>query len=274
MLDDNLEDFDACDITFDALTRRVHVGGEGPAVIVMPEMPGLSPQVIRFARWVRDAGFSVWMPSLFGVDGVEGTADAGARVFKRACIAAEFRALAGQGSSPITSWLRALAKRAHRECGGPGTGAVGMCFTGNFALSMMLEPSMLAPILCQPSLPLDNPETVESPPEELAQIRNRLDKEDLSVLAWRFAGDPFCRAARFGAYEAALGRRFDGRVLPDTAANPDPPAFFRAHVPAPHSVMTAHLIDRDGELTRNAVKETISFLKRRLKPETLGRGGE
>ncbi|MBC9247551.1 dienelactone hydrolase family protein [Paracoccus sp. 11-3] len=274
MLDDNLEDFETREITFDAISRRVHVGGQGPAVIVMPEMPGLSPQVIRFGRWVRDAGFSVWMPSLFGADGAEGTADAGARVFKRACVAAEFRALAGQGSSPITSWLRALAKLAHRECGGPGAGAVGMCFTGNFALSMMLEPSMLAPVLCQPALPLDDPEAVESPPDELAQIRDRLHKEDLSVLAWRFAGDPFCRAGRFAAYEVALGAHFDGRVLPDTAANPDPPPFFREHVPAPHSVMTAHLIDQEGELTQSAVEETIAFLKRRLKPKAMGRGGD
>lgn len=146
---DEMGDFTARDITLGGETRRVHVAGRGPAVIVMPEMPGLSPQVVRFGRWVRDAGFTGWMPSLFGVDGVEAIAEAGARVFRRACISAEFRTLAGQGASPVTAWLRSLAQLAKAECGGSGVGAVGMCFTGNFALSMMLEPAMLAPVLCQ-----------------------------------------------------------------------------------------------------------------------------
>lgn len=264
MRNDSLADFTPREIACHAITRRVHVGGSGPAVIVLPEMPGLSPQVVRFARWLRDAGFTIWMPSLFGVDGAEGSPEDGAQVFKRACIAAEFRSLAGQGSSPITAWLRGLARLAHGECGGRGVGAVGMCFTGNFALSMMLEPAMLAPVLCQPALPLDDSAAVESPPGELAQIRDRLEREDLTVQAWRFAGDPFCRAARFAAYAAAFGPRFDGRVLPDFAANTAPPPFFRAHVPAPHSVVTAHLVDRAGAPTRDAVDQIIAFLQHRL----------
>ena len=36
----------------------------------------------------------------------------------------------------------------------PGVGAVGMCFTGSFALAMMTEPAVVAPVLSQPSLPL------------------------------------------------------------------------------------------------------------------------
>ena len=128
-----------------ALPRWGYVAGSGPAVIVMAEMPGISPQVVRFARWVRDAGFTVYMPSLFGRDGAVPTAEEGIAVFQRACVSAEFRALAGNASSPVTQWLRALARLAHAECGGRGVGAIGMCFTGNFALTMMLEPAMLAP---------------------------------------------------------------------------------------------------------------------------------
>ena len=122
----------------------------------MTEMPGISPHVARFARWVRDAGFTVYMPSLFGRDGAVVSAEEGAAVFRRACVSAEFRALAKATPRPV-QWLRALARFAHVECGGPGVGAIGMCFTGNFALSMMLEPAVLAPVLSQPSLPLDDP---------------------------------------------------------------------------------------------------------------------
>jgi hypothetical protein len=80
---------------------------------------------------------------------------------------------------------------------------------------------MLAPVLSQPSLPLNDPAGLEIAPEEIAAVRDRLEREDLTVLACRFAGDRFCRAERFAAYAAALGDRFIGRVLPDSAAGTD-----------------------------------------------------
>lgn len=262
--EDRLDDFTRRMITLDGVAKVVHVAGSGPAVIVMTEMPGISPHVARFARWVRDAGLTVYMPSLFGRDGAVPDAEAGAAVFRRACVSAEFRAFAANQSSPVTQWLRALARLAHQECGGPGVGAIGMCFTGNFALSMMLEPAMLAPVICQPSLPLDDPGGIEMAPGELAVVRERLEREDLTVLAYRFEGDRFCRAERFAAYAEALGDRFVGRALPDSAANPDVPAFFARHVPCPHSVVTVHLIDEAGEPTAAARDEILSFFVRRL----------
>jgi hypothetical protein len=140
-----------------------------------------------------------------------------------------------------------------------------MCFTGNFALTMMLESSMLAPVLCQPSLPLDNPAGIEIAPDELAAVRQRLEKDDLTVMAYRFDGDRFCKAQRFAAYSEALGERFIGRVLPDSAANRDSLAPFFEHVVAsPHSVVTAHLIDKAGQPTIAARDEIISFFANRL----------
>lgn len=246
----------------------MHVAGDGPGVIVLAEMPGISPHVARFARWVRDAGFTVYMPSLFGRDGAYPEAASGLSVMKRACVSAEFRAFAANASSPVTVWLRALARLAHEECGGPGVGAIGMCFTGNFALSMMLEPAMLAPVLCQPSLPLNDPDKIQIAPGEVAAVKARLEREDLTVLGYRFAGDRHCTAQRFAAYSAALGNRFVPSVLPSSAANPDPPPFFSQVVGAPHSVVTAHLIDREGEPTLGARDEILRFFVRRL-----GRGG-
>ncbi len=267
MRDDALNDFTARAILVEGARRTVYVAGSGPAVVILAEMPGISPEVARFARWVRDAGFTVYMPSLFGRDGAAASAEEGAAVFRRACISAEFRALGGGASSPISAWLMGLARVVHGECGGPGVGAVGMCFTGNFALTMMLEPAVIAPILCQPSLPLDNPAGLEITADELAAIRERIEREDLSVLAYRFAGDAFCRAERFAAYASALGDRFEGRVLPDEAANPDPPPFFAAHVPTPHSVVTAHLIDGAGQPTIAARDAILAFLASRLIPD-------
>ncbi|TAJ87644.1 dienelactone hydrolase family protein [Reyranella sp.] len=263
-VDDPLDGFAHREITLQAVAKTVHVAGSGRAVIVMTEMPGISPHVARFSRWVRDAGFTVYMPSLFGRDGAVPSADEGAAIFQRACVSAEFRALAANQSSPVTQWLMALARLAHQECGGPGVGAIGMCFTGNFALTMMLEPAVLAPVLSQPSLPLNDPGGLEIAPDDLRTVSDRLKREDLTVLAYRFEGDHFCRAQRFAAYAQALGDRFIGRVLPDASANTDVAPFFARHVPTPHSVVTAHLIDEAGQPTIAARDEILAFFKNRL----------
>jgi dienelactone hydrolase len=264
--DDPLEDFDHREIALEGATKVVHIAGTGPAVIVMTEMPGISPHVARFSRWVRDAGFTVYMPSLFGRDGAVPGVEEGTAVFQRACMSAEFRAFAANESSPVTQWLRSLARLAHGECGGPGVGAIGMCFTGNFALTMMLEPAMLAPVLAEPTLPLSDPAGLEIAPEELAAVRERLEREDLTVMAYRFKGDRFCKAERFAAYSQALGERFVGRELPDSAANPDTAPFFEQVVASPHSVVTAHLIDEEGQPTIAARDEILAFFARRLHP--------
>jgi len=263
--DDPLDDFAARDIALEGVTKRVYVAGSGPAVIVMHEMPGLSPYVARFARWVRDAGFTVYMPSLFGRDGAVPGAQEGAAVFQKVCVSAEFRAMAANKTSPVTSWLRALARLAHEERGGPGVGAIGMCFSGNFALTMMLEQSTLAPVLCQPALPLNDPAALEIAPQDMAAVRERLERDDLTVLAYRFKGDSFCTAQRFAAYSDALGPRFVARVLPDSAANPDVAPFYAKFVNTPHCVVTAHLIDEAGQPTLAARDEIIAFFGQRLR---------
>ena len=258
---DALEDFEPRELAFLGETKRVFVSGTGPAVIVMSEMPGIYPHVSRFARRVRDDGFTVWMPHLFGEPGRPLSTGYLVGSIVRTCISREFRAFAADQSSPVTAWLRALAAHAHPACGGRGVGAIGMCFTGNFALSLMLEPAVRAPVLSQPSLPLGRRGGMHIAPDELAAVKARMEREDLTVLAYRFAGDAFCRAERFAAYEAALGDRFVGRVLPDSAANPDAP------MKNPHSVVTAHLIDRDGEPTRHALDEILGFFRARLRED-------
>jgi hypothetical protein len=129
---------------------------------------------------------------------------------------------------------------------------------------MMLEPAMLAGVLSQPSLPLKEPGGLEIAPDELKAVRERLDRDDLTVLAYRFAGDKICRAERFAAYAAALGDRFVARTLPDSAANPDVAPFFAQRVPFPHSVVTQHLIDEAGQPTIAARDEILAFFVQRL----------
>lgn len=262
--DDALADFERRLFSHEDDERPVYVSGTGPAVIIMPEMPGISPDVARFARWVREAGFAVYLPSLFGVAGAYPTTEAGNDIMRRACVSKEFRVFAGGGTSPIVDWLRALARIAHAECGGPGVGTVGMCFTGNFALTMTLEPAVIAPVLGQPSLPLDDPARLEMSDSDSQTIKERFEREDLVALGYRFDNDKWCTGQRFAAYDALLGQRFHGRVLPGSAANTEPPPFFRDSVQTPHSVVTAHLVDSDGHPTLQARDEIIAFLSSRL----------
>jgi len=253
-----LNDFEKRSLTFLGREKEVYVAGEGPAVIVMSEMPGIYQLVADFARKVRDRGFTVYMPHMFGD---VGRPPGGLYMFRsiaRACISREFKAFAANQSSPIVDWLRALAKHAHEECGGKGVGAIGMCFTGNFALNLMLEPSVLAPVLSQPSLPLGKKNGMHISPEELRCVKDRLDEEDLTVLGYCFEGDGFCQKERFEDYENALGDRFIGKTLPADSARPGTGM-------QGHSVVTMHLIDEEGEPTRQALDEILAFYDMRLK---------
>lgn len=265
-LDDTITDFSRRLVDVDGVVKTVYVAGSGPAVVLMPEMPGISPDVLRLARWVRDAGFTVYVPSLFGIDGAYPTVEGGEKVVRRACVSAEFRAFAGAGTSPVTVWLRGLARQAHAECGGPGVGAIGLCFTGNFALTMALEPAVTAPVVNHPSLPLDDPAGLEISDEDASAVRDRIARDGLKVLAYRFDNDRWCTGQRFAAYQALLGDAFDGRVLPGSSANTNSPPFFREVVRSPHSVVTAHLVDEDGHPTLKARDEILAFLTDRLSP--------
>ena len=262
---DPLDDFALRELAFNDEAKRVYVAGAGPAVVVMCEMPGITPDVARFARWVRDAGFTVWMPSLFGVDGAAPTIELAGEAMRSGCVRREFRAFAGGQPSPMAAWLRALAAHAHVECGGPGVGAVGMCFTGGFALLMTLAPSVLAPVMSQPSLPLDDPASTFIGDDDMAAVKQRLDADDLAVLAYRFEGDAYCQAARFDSFARALGDRFVARVLPDSAAGE------HGWVGSPHSVLTTSLIDEAGQPTAAARDEILDFFRARLLSESAAR---
>ena len=254
---DALTDFERRPLSFLGKEKDVFVAGEGAPVIVMSEIPGITPEVARFARWVREAGFRIWMPNLFGEPGRPVSGGYILQSVARACISREFYVLGTNRTSPVVDWLRALAAHASAESGGKSVGAIGMCLTGNFALTMMLEPSMKAPVLSQPSLPVSSDEGMHISRKDVAKVRERLEREDLTVLAYRFAGDPRCTAARFAAFEEALGDRFDGRVIADEHANPNAPN-------PNHSVVTLNLIDEAGQPTRQAVEDIIAFFKQRL----------
>lgn len=254
-----LKDYTAFDFHDGRWTRTVWRRGSGPAVIVIHEMPGLHPLVIRFADRVAQAGMTVFCPSLFGEPGRPVTRGyAMATMFKTICIRREFNVWSGGKSSPIVDWLRALARKAHQECGGKGVGAVGMCFTGGFALAMMTEPSVVAPVMSQPSMPVAlfaGKGAIDASPYEISCARERFEKEDLSLIGLRFRSDKLVPDERFATYAREFGDRFEPHEFDDADSAPG--------LVNAHSVLTVNLIDEPGSKTKLAEERVIRFFRER-----------
>lgn len=256
----------------EGFAHDVYRRGEGPAVLVLTEMPGISPMVLGFADLVVAEGFTAVLPDLFGEAGrdpVAGGRLAGALYtgssISRACVSREFAAFALGTPSPSVRYLRALAAREHVRCGGPGVGVVGMCFTGGFALAMADDPRVLAPVLSQPSMPIPltkkHAASVDCDDATLARVRERCVKEDLRVLGMRFEGDYFVPPERFATLRRALGDGFVGIELTQADGHPDDPFPFH------HSVLTTALVDEPGSRTRAARDEVLALFRRKLRPE-------
>lgn len=200
----------AADLDGRQLTFPTHRKGSGPGVIVIHEMPGLIPEVITFGEEVVAAGYTVVMPELFGRTGAPATVANTLRASVNVCVRREFTKLATGQTSPVAGWLRSLARELHTELGGPGVGALGMCFTGGFALAMMVDESVAAPVLCQPSTPFPvgrrRAADVNLSPADLAAVRQRTSA-GCQVLGLRYAEDGVT-GTRFDTLSAHLGDAF------------------------------------------------------------------
>ncbi|HYO85324.1 MAG TPA: dienelactone hydrolase family protein [Dermatophilaceae bacterium] len=235
--------------------RSTHAAGEvshstyrkgvGPGVVIVHEIPGITPEVLRFATEVADRGYTVVLPHLFGDPGARGTTSQIVKSIARVCVSNEFTKLKAGVTSPVADWLRSLARRLHDELGGPGVGALGMCLTGGFALAMMVDDSIAAPVVAQPTLPGAIGKTragdLGLSPADRAVVRRRV-AEGCSVLGIRYRNDP------------ATGTRFD------TLTNELGDGFIKVELEGKgHSTLTA---DRH----QVAVDRVLDFFDERLKP--------
>ncbi len=194
----------------DGTTHPTYRQGSGPGVVVIHEIPGITPQVEAFGQEVVDAGFTVVMPHLFGTPGRGMDPAHVAQAFRQVCVNREFTKLATGETTPVAGWLRSLARELHSELGGPGVGALGMCFTGGFALAMMVDEAVTAPVLCQPSAPFAvgrrRAADLNLSPADLAAVKERA-AGGCSVLGLQFAKDP-ATGTRFDTLDDELGQAF------------------------------------------------------------------
>lgn len=229
--------------TADGKTFPTYRKGTGPGVVVIHEIPGLTDAVIGFGDEIVEAGYTVVMPQLFGEPGMKLASLATAKSMASICVRKEFTKLATRETTPMADWLRSLARELHGELGGPGVGALGMCFTGGFALAMMVDESVAAPVLCQPSTPFPvgkkRAADLNLAPADLTKVKARA-AAGCEVLGLRFVGD------------AAVGTRFE------TLTSEIGDAFIKVEFPGKqHSTLTLH---RQQE----GVDRVISFFDEKL----------
>lgn len=258
----NLDGFTRSPFSHLGKTRDVFRIGSGPAVVVLHEIPGITPTVAAFARRVAEAGFTAVCPVLVGTPGLPFSKRYAARSFASVCISREFNVFVAGKTSPVVTWLRALAQAEHASNGGPGVGVVGMCFSGGFALAMAADPVVIAPVMSQPSLPIvtawrkGNVTALDCSAGELAELKGRMDEDlELCVVGYRFSGDALVPKQRFARLEQELGDRFVGVTFDSSPGNPN------GHPARAHSVLTEHLVE-------SAAADVIALFQRRLRPDS------
>jgi dienelactone hydrolase len=197
------EPFTAAGFTYDVYRK-----GEGPGVVLIPEMPGLHPGVLALGNHLVDNGFTVAAPSLYGTPGAPGVRPGAIPVMVRGCVAKEFAAFATNADRPIAHYLRALARDLNDRTPGKGVGVIGECWSGGFALAAAVDDSVLAPVMSQPSLPIGLTAKQKRDPglseAELKVVERRATEEGLCVMGLRFSEDRMVPSERFATLK--IGR--------------------------------------------------------------------
>jgi dienelactone hydrolase len=231
-------------------------------VVLIPEIPGIHPGVLGLGNHLVDNGFTVAIPSLFGVPGKPSTTGYIATTIARACVAKEFAAFATNKQRPVSLFLRALARDLNASTPGKGVGVIGQCFTGGFALAAAVDDSVLAPVLSQPSVPLPLGRTRGRDPglseSELTTVANRAANEGLCAMGLRFSEDSIVSAERFAVLKDRLGDAFEVIEIDSRPGNE------HGFAKSAHSVLTLEVREVDGQPAYEARKRVVEFLTQRL----------
>ena len=243
-------------------THDVYRRGEGPGVVLIPELPGIHPGVLALGNHLVDNGFTVAIPSLFGEPGRAVSVGYALPVIARTCVAREFAGFATNRQRPVSVFLRALARDLKASTPGKGVGVIGQCFTGGFALAAAVDDSVLAPVLSQPSVPI--PLTLRHRRDpglsevELNAVKDRADKDGLCAMGLRFSKDFMSPGERFVTLKERLGDAFEVIEIDSGPGNEH--GFTRAA----HSVLTLEVREVDGHPAYEARKRVVEFLTQRL----------
>lgn len=258
-----IEEYELFIFEHKGISLPVYKRGKGAGIVLMHELPGITPKVLEFSNTLVARGFTVWMPSLTGIPGQETSKYAIAKQLVKVCIRKEFHMLAKNHSSPITGWLRALCCKLDHVTSRQGIGVLGMCFTGNFALTMMVETCVKAPVVCQPYLPIPlTPafkRSLHLSQEELNIIKTKTLDSELKVLGLRFSDDSISPSDRFKCLKNELGNGFEEIEIDSSPGNPH-------HISQQaHSVLTEDFNSNTDHPTYQARERIFQFFDETLR---------
>jgi dienelactone hydrolase len=243
-------------------THDVYEKGSGPGVVLIPEIPGMTPEVLGLAQYLVESGFTVAVPSPFGVPGKEGSAGYTMRTLARVCVSAEFHAFALDSHRPITDFLRAVASDLAGRTPGAGVGVIGMCFTGGFALATAIDGSVLASVLSQPAVPFPTSRARRMDPgasqHDMDAIVARTQTDGLCLLGLRFSEDVSAPRARFSGLKQRLGDAFEVIELDSSAGNSG------GYSKGAHSVLTGEVRETPPNSAYETREHVVEFLRKNI----------
>lgn len=215
---------------------------EGPPVLLMHELPGLSENCRLLADQIAAAGFRVYMPLFFGQP--ESTA-----IFKntiRVCISREFMAFASNKTQPLVLWLKDLVSHISKKDSVEKVGVIGMCLTGNFALTLISHTNVKASVCCQPSLPIFRDDSLAISPSDLQRsVDSAKELGKGGIIGFRYEKDTICPAIKFSMIKEMFGECFDEVEFSGKG----------------HSTLTG---ERENPNTILSIERTIQYLKGKL----------
>ena len=230
------------------VTHDIYQRGSGAPVILLQELPGIGQETLALADRLVDAGHEVVMPHLFGPIG---RISIGGNLVRVLCLRKEFSVLAANRSSPIVAWLRLLCRDVRQSRGVSGVGVIGMCLTGNFAISLIADDSVLAAVASQPAMPFFKQGALHMSAKDVTDVRNALDEKG-AMQVLRFEDDPLCTSEKSECIHKAFNddgaTRIDEITLPGKG----------------HSVLTLDFVDEEGHPTRAALEKVLEYFTRQL----------
>jgi dienelactone hydrolase len=258
----DLTGWTATPFTAAGYTHDVYRKGQGPGVVLIPEMPNIHPGVLGLGDHLVDNGFTVAIPSLFGTPGAPISIPSAVTGILRGCVAKEFAAFATNADRPVAHFLRALARDLNEQTPGKGVGVIGQCFTGGFALAAAVDDSVLAPVLSQPSVPFPLTLAQRRDPglseAELKIVADRAANDGLCAMGLRFSADRMSPGDRFKTLKDRLGDAFEVIEIDSSKGNP------AGLGQMAHSVLTDQVREVDGHPAYEARKRVVAFLTERL----------
>ena len=237
-----------------SVSHDIYHRGVGAPIILVQELPGIGQETLALADRLVNGGFEVIMPHLFGPIG---RTSMGGNLGRVLCLRKEFSVLAANRSSPIVDWLRLLCREVRQNRGVDGVGVIGMCLTGNFAISLIADNSVLAAVSSQPAMPFFKQGELHMSAADISDIRDALDRKGpMRVL--RFEDDPLCTQVKSEGINKAFNDPDVTRVKEITLPGKG------------HSVLTLDFVDEVGHPTQAALADVLQYFSEQLKPSDEG----